>query len=193
MKRTIGAATIPLFGLALPALAESGLGILNCKITDQIVLVSEDGKPERYTGIADGPSVGDEIYLSFRGGHGDLYLELSENYPGDNGKKTDGVLVNQYFGSSKFDKAFDSGVVFSNKDATATLGENYIRLSIEGQFEQEFRLRRYYKSDWHGLFGRWVMNDGVGHQSYTFDCRTMSDTSSKTIQNIKEAHNVGRQ
>ena len=40
-------------------------GEMNCKITDQIILFTEEGKPKRYSNQKDSPKIGDSLTLNY--------------------------------------------------------------------------------------------------------------------------------
>jgi hypothetical protein len=144
-------------------------GEMNCTVTGNVVVASEDGKFKQYAGVKDGIKTGDSLKLEYRFATHGAFLGLMRK-----DAKDEKIITSTYIslGNKGNIKHRKNGLILSEE----TFGEvsflqDYIRISnIFG----DFYLSRYYKNDWHGIFINTSVPDLATH-TMTFNCRHTFD------------------
>ena len=111
---------------------------LSCKVTDQVLIETEDGKAKRYSSYEDDLKTGDIFKINFELNAVDDYYRVRI--------KADAILVSTIIISDATKATMlGNGVTFTDFTEEASLTENYI--SVEGPMGH-FNIKRYYKNDW---------------------------------------------
>lgn len=164
---------------------------LSCKVTDNLVLAVDEGKPQRYSGFSEGVEVGDQFRIVIYGGRFD---PQRPNFPiiQSLGIKFDGLrdlsidvaarhrLSVASWGvtfTSKLDqkkRSFENGRVYEKFVALGPDAIGFSHLSLTQT--RTLRLERYYKNDWAGFLTTTTALRRVGSsQVMTFDCRGLNE------------------
>jgi len=120
-------------------------GEMNCKITDQIIVAVEDGKPKRYSGAKDQPDTGDNLTFRINATERDITFFLGNSlheYLDRNLRPRKGRL-----GGVQFGRPSDFLTDFFTISPDILLFR-----STNPLFSETLQLHRYYKSDWDGLY-----------------------------------------
>ena len=162
-------------------------GEMSCKITDQVVVQEEEGKPFRYTAYENSVAVGDSLILT--------YYTLNDKIPVSNN-------IGLKFGSPKENlieaviapnsgKRDAKGAYFSNPRINKRIFfheilqffPDRIRYSSANFMKgSSLQLNRYYKSDWGGIYT--ALYSGQT-QILTLDCRTISNQIDEVINRYR--------
>ncbi len=144
-------------------------GEMNCKITDQIIVAVEDGKPKRYSGAKDQPDTGDNLTFRYNASERDITFFLGNSlheYLDKNLRPRKGRLGGVQFGSSS---NFFTDHLHIKPDVLIFRSTNPL-------ISETLQINRYYKSDWDGLFtSAFHSNDYKSTQTLTLNCRTVKD------------------
>lgn len=139
---------------------------IGCKVTDQIVLASEDGVAKRYGRVKDGLDTGDSFRINFdfrKLGYW-LVLRIDATSLGSLG------MMEESF-DSVTGKPFGPGFYAFETDFgrdVGTLHPDY--LSVES-ITDSFSMTRYYKNDWELMAGNG--NSPGGARLLTANCQSM--------------------
>lgn len=144
-------------------------GEMNCTVTGNVVVSSEDGKFKQYSGFKEGIKSGDSLKLEYRFANHGAYLALLRRNPKED------VVVSTYIGFKDDNniKHQKNGLILSDKTfGEASFLQDYIRISnVFG----DFYLSRYYKNDWHGIYVRVDVLQFTS-QTMTVNCRHTIDS-----------------
>ena len=143
-------------------------GEMNCTVTGNVVVSSEEGKFKQYSGYQDGVKSGDNLKFEYNFADHGAYFGLSRRDP----KET--IINNEYI-SLKAEKNVErnkDGLILSgNFNSKISFLQDYIRLSNS---RGDFYLSRYYKNDWHGIFV-YVKSWDLSSYTMTVNCRHTND------------------
>ncbi len=163
---------------------------LSCKVTDNIVLAVNEGKPQRYGGFNEGAEVGDQFQIVIYGGR----RQRKPNYKGFEllGIKFEGLrdssvdvaaghrLFVASWGvtfTSKLDqkkRSFENGRVYEQFVVLGPDAFGFSNLSLSQTLT--LRVERYYNNDWAGSFTTTTTLPRFGSsQILTFDCRGLNE------------------
>jgi hypothetical protein len=155
---------------------------MTCKITDQVIMDVQDGKPIRYSSYKKDVKIGDSFTLKYFALQNSIKITLKH-------------LSKEYIDSSIIAEkglGADSKEVHFRNNVDSTLKYWYNRISIflnkisyqnynilDGKL---LEMNRYYKSDWDAnLTGIYVKQT----QILTLDCRGISDKIDEIIERYK--------
>ncbi len=150
--------------------AQSVDGSMDCTVTGNVVVASEEGKFKTYSGIKGGVKANEKLVLNYRVTNDSIYIELKRDQPGSNiiinashstDNRTTTAEKGQNGGFMLTDQKYNHGISFL---------PDYIRIY---QF-REFFISRYYKNDWHGIFSNVDKSDS-STQTLTLNCRHTND------------------
>ena len=152
-------------------------GEMLCKITDQIIVEVEEGKPKRFSGYHNQPKVGDKLSLIYRTFGEQLKFQLK--HPSNVYFDTN---INAEKGEARFQVAsfYDGSELLKYFFARLTIRKDSLsfqKYNIAGGYSLE--LERYYKSDWGGIFTAIYMGEP---QVITLDCRHRTDKIDEIIE-----------
>ena len=132
-------------------------GEMRCKVKDQIILATADGKSQRYAGVENSFNVGDTLFFTYQ--YTEYFMVPSSML----------ILKLQ-------DRLRDESVVYfsevnSRKPSsfeTSSLSSELIY--ITQAFGKQLSLRRYYKNDWEGIYSV-AYGPEFDTWTATLDCR----------------------
>ncbi len=156
-------------------------GEMICKVKSNYVVEISEGKTETYSGIEDSFSEGDSLVFKFFSNDALRGAEIKLLYKDSN-------LVSNYISSSKYSQRKielkDNGFSYGSSFRSVSIYSDYILLRSG---VSEFRIERYYKSDWSGIFSNWFSpsGGGMGEVIATLDCRQSSDKVDEFIQYVR--------
>lgn len=139
---------------------------IGCKVTDQIVLASEDGVAKRYGRVKDGLDIGDSFRINFDFRKLGYWLVLRIDAPslGSHG------MTRQTFDSVTGGPLGLDGYYAFKDDYGDDVGTLYVdHLSIDSV--EKFTMKRYYKNDWQLMAGNG--NSPNGAWLLTANCQSM--------------------
>ena len=151
--------------------AQSVVGVMDCTVTGNVVVSSEEGKFKKYSGIQGGVEVNEKLTLKYEVTNNGIYIGLERN----NDKNE--IIINAYYSlrdaENKFERDKNGGIIAtqSKYNHGISLLSDYIRIT---EF-RDFYLKRYYKNDWHGIFS-YVDLFNMSTQTVTVNCRHTNDT-----------------
>ena len=151
-------------------------GLMLCEIKSMGIEQIEDGKPKSYTNIKGREKVGDVLHFTYEADSINKLLTIVLKHP-----QNENALYYSRdfpFTALEFD-AFDTLFTYQGKYVEYSFGKDFIRINDRN----ELRMRRYYKSDWQGIFTD--KNDGEeGIYYFTFDCRHSIDLIDEVYDTI---------
>ena len=152
------------------AYAQSADGAMDCTVTGNVVVASEEGKFKTYSSIQGGVKADEKVILRYTVYSESIYIGLerlgaektiiinayiSANQPSITGEK------NKRGGFILTDTRYNTGISFL---------PDYIRIKEDG----ELFIMRYYKNDWHGIYS-YVDYLNNSTQTLTLNCRHTDD------------------
>ncbi len=149
------------------ALGQQVNGNMDCTVTGNVVISSEEGKFKRYSSIKDGSKEGDKLKFIYTIRDTSAYLSLENSIS----KK---VEINTHFDfkeKNKIERSKGQGFVYTGNYDEVTFSDDYIR--IETVFGKLY-LSRYYKNDWHGIYIM-ILAPELTSQSMGINCRHNND------------------
>ncbi|HQR85615.1 MAG: hypothetical protein B7Y59_10025 [Burkholderiales bacterium 35-55-47] len=148
------------------AIAQQVNGSMDCKVTGNVVISSEEGKSKRYSSIKDGSKEGDKLTFKYTIRNSGLFLSLENEF-------TKHIELNTIFDfkDGKLERPKSRGLIYTGTYNEVTFSEDYIRL--ENSFGKIF-LSRYYKNDWHGIY-LMISAMELTTQTMTINCRHNND------------------
>lgn len=156
-------------------------GEMTCKVKSNYVVLINEGKPEFYDGIKGSFAKDDDLILKF----------YTDNIPGfaqikllDKDKTLGSLQISQSKYSNSKIKVKDNGFTYDSMFSNIGFYSDYIIFQFHTH--EQFRIERYYKSDWSGIISGWFFPEGgMGERIATLDCRQSSDKVDDFIQYIK--------
>ena len=169
-----------LFILLLTPLTQADIDrkfALTCKITDQVLLATEEGKPKRYSGFTDGLKVNDSINIDFE------FNQKASVYP-----VYDLSLANEDFSllatlTSSYSAEDYEGVKYTWAKKEHSLTEDNIY--VQNLVGETIILNRYYKNDWELMY---ATGSRIGFSSaiITANCMNMPTEFDEVLAVIKD-------
>ena len=150
--------------------AQSVEGAMDCTVTGNVVVASEEGKFKKYSGIQGGVEANEKLTFKYDVTGNSIYMGLERK----NAQK-EGV-INAFYSSKdaevKIERDKNGGIIFTetNYHHGISFLPDYIRIKEIG----EIYLKRYYKNDWHGIFSYVDLLNMSAH-SLTLNCRHIND------------------
>ena len=150
--------------------AQSAEGSMDCTVTGNVVVASEEGKFKSYSSIQGGVKANEKVTLNYRVSSNSIYIGLEREQVE---KK---IIINAYLSTDKLEtkaKKIQSGgfiVDDTSFEHSVSFLPDYIR--IKGI--EELFIKRYYKNDWHGIFSAVYYPDSTT-QTLTLNCRHTND------------------
>jgi hypothetical protein len=150
--------------------AQSAEGSMDCTVTGNVVVATEEGKFKSYSSIQGGVRVNERVILTYEVRSNSVYIALKRMQVENN------TIINAYLSSdnveTKAEKNKGGGFIVedSNLHHSVSFLPDYIRIK---QFS-EFFISRYYKNDWHGIFSA-VHNLDSATQTLTLNCKHTND------------------
>jgi hypothetical protein len=150
--------------------AQSVVGSMDCTVTGNVVVASEEGKFKTYSGIQGGVEANEKLTLKYNVTSNSIYMGLERN----NDKKQ--IVINAHYSAGnadiKFERNKNGGIIVTdtNFNQGISLLPEYIRIT---GFKTLY-LTRYYKNDWHGIFSNVDLFD-MSAQTLTLNCRHIND------------------
>jgi hypothetical protein len=167
---------------ALHAAAPDGsvTGKMNCRITSNSVIATEDGKPVTYSGYSGAASVGDTLEFS--------YFAHPIGFVG--AQLTDLAREEAVWQSSVSRVSDEELTVHSDGMIVAEGTVTRFNFSEDHFFGEallfgRLSLSRYYKSDWQGIYVH-AKSNPERVQVITLDCRTVDDQLSSVVDVLRE-------
>ena len=152
------------------AFAKEAEGSMDCIVTGNVVVSSEEGKFKTYAGIKGGVTTNEKLNLSYSVMGSSVYIALKREQADKN------ILVSAYL-DSKNEKIFAErvragGLVIRDTEFNHSISflPDFIRIY---EFRQ-FKISRYYKNDWHGIYS-YVEPFDLSTHTLTFNCRHIID------------------
>ncbi len=143
-------------------------GEMTCTVTGNVVFSSEEGKFKQYAGYQDGVKSGDILKFEYNFADHGAYFGLSRRETKDN------IIINDYIGfkGEKNVERNKNGLILSGDfNSKISFLQDFIR--IINTFG-EFKLSRYYKNDWHGVYV-YVKPLELSSHTMTVNCRHTND------------------
>jgi hypothetical protein len=143
---------------------------MDCTITGNVVVASEEGKFKTYSSIQGGVKVNEKLILNYRVTNSSFYIELKRDQPGSN------IIINAVHSADNrtaiTEKLQYGGFIITEPKYNHSISflPDYIRIN---EF-REFFISRYYKNDWHGIFSNVDKTDS-STQTLTLNCRHTND------------------
>jgi hypothetical protein len=157
------------FFVANQAYAQRVEGVMDCTVTGNILVASEEGRYKHHSGIEGGVEANEKLRLSYTVSEDRFYMRLERQNPEAE------IVFSSYLGIDDADVEGGpgGGFVMSRRESieTASFLTDYIRAREEGG---EFMLHRYYKNDWHGIHVK-VVPIAPYVLSTTLNCRHTTD------------------
>ena len=150
--------------------AQSVKGSMNCSVTGNVVVASEEGKFKSYSSIQGGVKVNDRVILEYEVSSNSIYIALKREQVEKNS------IIVAYLSTTNAEtfaeKRKSSGFIVEDLrfQHSVSFLPDYIRIK---EFS-EFFISRYYKNDWHGIFSE-VHNLEATTQTLTLNCRHTND------------------
>jgi len=150
--------------------AQSSEGSMNCTVTGNVVVSSEEGKFKTYSFIQGGVKANEKVTLDYRVDSISIYIALKRNQ-----KEKSSIIYNYLESKHDGTTAEKANGGFFIKESThnhsISFMPDYIRINNFG----EFVIRRYYKNDWHGILFNVARDSDFTTQTITFNCRHSND------------------
>ena len=164
--------------------AQSADGVMDCTVTGNVVVASEEGKFKTYSGITGGVKANEKLILNYQVSNNRIYITLKRDQPDNN------IVIAARFSTDDrtitSEKGHNGGFILKESKYNHSISflPDYIRIN---EFRQ-FSISRYYKNDWHGIFS-YVNNPDSSTHTLTLNCRHTSDkmdSAFKIFTGIKE-------
>lgn len=175
-----------IFVLSAPSSAEKIKGSMDCKILETSVMEVKEGRAYIYSGVEGFLSKGDSFKFVYKylGSPNELGVDIEFSVDNHRGMRL--FLLQPIGFHSKQISYFNTSSNLSYLDDGGTrflsFGPNYIRIVTE--YDEEVRLQRYYKDDWHGIIRK---TDGFLVQTHAFNCQPDAVKITKLIEVFKKA------
>ena len=156
--------------LSNQAHAQSADGAMDCTVTGNVVVASEEGKFKTYSSIQGGVKANEKVILRYTVRSNTVYIGLERLVA----EKT--IIISTYkstddLNTTAENKRGEGFILTETKyDTGLSFLPNYIRIKEHG----ELFIKRYYKNDWHGIFSDVdYLNNST--QTLTLNCRHTND------------------
>lgn len=154
-------------------------GSMDCVVTGNVVISSEEGKFKQFSGFKDGTQVGDRATLEYRVADNGIYLGLGGKLFEKTNEKT---IMNMSISPSikkESNPTKAKGFHISTDYEKIWLTEDYI--SVNTQELGELNMKRYFKNDWHGIYS-FYERVGMSAQTTVINCRHTKDDMSSAYE-----------
>jgi hypothetical protein len=144
-------------------------GVMDCTVTGNVVVASEEGKFKTYSGFPGGVKANEKLSLNYRVTNNSIYITLKRDQPERNIVIGYGLSTKDL--STTAEKGPNGGFIVSDSTEGHSISflPDYIRINDLDQFSI-----RYYKNDWHGIFSS-VNTFSSTTQTLTLNCRHTID------------------
>ena len=150
--------------------AQAADGAMDCTVTGNVVVASEEGKFKTYSSIEGGVKANEKVILSYTVSSESIYIKLERI----NAEKTIIIAAFKPFSAVAItaNKGKDGGFILTDTRYNTGISfvPDYIRINEHG----ELFVKRYYKNDWHGIFS-YVDYLNNSTQTLTLNCRHTND------------------
>lgn len=158
------------------AYALSADGLMDCTVTGNVVVASEEGKFKTYSSIQGGVKVNEKLILNYQVTNSSFYIELKRDLPGSN------IIINAVHSvdnpTTTTEKLQNGGFII--KDSKYNHSTSFLPDYIRIYSFREFFISRYYKNDWHGIYSD-VNKMDSSTQTLTLNCRHTNDKMDATF------------
>ena len=150
--------------------AQSAEGSMDCTVTGNVVVASEEGKFKSYSSIQGGVKANEKVTLTYKVTNNSIYIGLER----EQAEKK--IIINAYLSTDKLETKAEKnqrgGIIVDDTSFQHSVSflPDYIRIK---EFNELF-LKRYYKNDWHGIFSA-VYHPDSTTQTLTLNCRHTND------------------
>ena len=150
--------------------AQSAEGSMDCTVTGNVVVASEEGKFNTYSHIQGGVKVNDKLIFSYSVRNKSIYFALKRIQADKN------AIISSYLSTDDSEVTAERGQGggFVLSEARYNHGVSFLPDYIRIKEFREFFISRYYKNDWHGIFSA-VYNSDSTTQTLTLNCRHTND------------------
>ena len=150
--------------------AQSVDGAMECNVTGNVVVASEEGRFKTYTSIKGGVKTNEKLILEYKIRSKTVFMSLKRNQAENN------TLISTFITTEKPEIIVkkDSSGGFILTDPMYQHGLSFLPDYIRIKDFDELTLSRYYKNDWHGIYSQ-VDGPGAFTQTITLDCRHAND------------------
>jgi len=149
---------------------------MRCEVVSDYVVALDDGRATEFSSVAGGFSVGDQVIFAYiaEPSTNDLSLFLMEHF-GAAEPIMAWTSARRGFPSSVITRV--GGSLISSEGRHMNFGRDSISFENSLLFRARLSLRRYYRSDWHGVVERWLMLEGadIAVQFFSLDCRQIDE------------------
>ena len=161
---------IPLTVISIQAFARDVEGSMDCTVTGNVVVSSEEGKFKTYAGLQGGVSKNENLNLSYSVTSNSIYIALKREQADKNILL--GAFLNSNDSQTYAEKGASGGFVLTDSrfNHSVSFLPDYIRINEI----REFVISRYYKNDWHGIYS-YVSPLDLSTHTLTFNCRHTRD------------------
>jgi len=155
-------------------------GLMRCEIKSMGLETIEDGQPKSFTGYEDSEKVGDTLHFTYQISSLTKVLMMKITHP----QNEKSLNFTGAYGFINLNQNFSNTFTYEGKYNQGSFGKDFIRINSYGS---ELRMRRYYKSDWQGIFVRNnFAQEGIYY--FTLDCRHSKDLIDEVYETISELH-----
>ena len=157
--------------------ATSLAGTISCNVRSATAIEIDDGKSEKYSRFTDLPNKGEEILIDYSVNHYESLQEASVSvslYTIGGDEKNYLSRVNFY--ALEISDQLSNGALYLTGSEhigrdMSMASNNFIMAS---NLMKRFRLRRYYKADWQGVYSQFGISSEYNY-SMVFRCQQSSD------------------
>jgi hypothetical protein len=150
--------------------AQSADGSMDCTVTGNVVVASEEGKFKTYSGIKGGVKANEKLILTYKVSNNSIYIELNRVQAENN------TVMNAYLSSTAIntiaEKYKNAGFILTDTNFNHSI--SFLPDFIRVKDRAEFFISRYYKNDWHGIYSS-VSSWDLTAQTLTLNCRQTDD------------------
>jgi len=168
-----------LLAASLGCQAQSAEGSMDCTVTGNVVVASEEGKFKTYSSMEGGVKANEKVKLNYMVGNNRIYIDLKRD------KKENSIIINQYLSTDNSEttaeKGKSNGFIITNSTPFYNHSISFMSDFIRINYFKELVLSRYYKNDWHGIYS-FVMTPDPTTQTITLDCRHTNDEMEKAFK-----------
>lgn len=152
------------------AYAQSADGAMDCTVTGNVVVASEEGKFKTYSSIQGGVKANEKVILRYTVRSNTVYIGLQRLDAEKN------IIIGTYISTDDLTTTAENkrgeGFILTDtrSDNSISFLPDYIRIK---EISQLF-IKRYYKNDWHGIYS-YVDYFDNSTQTLTLNCRHTND------------------